>query len=420
MNTLRLLLLLFPILCFSQHTIFNDSLYLINLNQDELVNGIKVEDLELIQLNRDNYFIDYQGGNVFVLTDLELKQIDNSFRHKMQVWSNIFNYNDTIYRHGGYGFWETRNLLTFYDFTTKEWEILKSKNKGGRGLKHLSTNQKNKSIFFGGYTLDETFHSNFVKSNSVYLFDFRKKEWTNLGNSKYHFTQDNRVININDDKKVIIKNDTIFLIEPFENKIKFYKSNKFMTSVRSSQNLKSYYKDSTFYFINSVNSSNEFKINQRSYDEVFSNKLGESSFISHDNNHSILLIGLLIISLLCLIFYLNKKKKLKKKTLNVSKNILIYKKRKVNTIDFEMDIIHLLNKNSEVKISDVRNVLNREELDYNHQLRIVVDAINNLNNKITVLMDLKEPFIKLSKSNLDKRVKIYSLNNNVLIKFSNK
>ena len=106
----------------------------------------------------------------------------------MQIGSNIFKYNDTIFRNGGYGFWETRRLLTFYDFTTNEWEVVKSSNHGVEKFNHLNTVKNSKSIFFGGYSKQESLSSIENKSTSVYLFDFKKKEWSNLGNSKYHFS----------------------------------------------------------------------------------------------------------------------------------------------------------------------------------------------------------------------------------------
>jgi len=423
-NTMRLLFLFLPFLCFSQHSIFQDSLQIIKLNDDKLlVNGIENTNLELITLKEKNYFIDRLGGNVFVLKDLELNQIDNSYRHRMQIGSNIFKYNDTIFRNGGYGFWETRRLLTFYDFTTNEWEVVKSSNNGVEKFNHLNTIKNSKSIFFGGYSKQESLSSIENKSTSVYLFDFKKKEWSNLGNSKYHFSSNDGIIDMGDDKKLIIRknlNDTIFLIKPFENKIEFYRSNSFTNSVVTEINLKSYYKDSTFFFINKIFSKNKLEINKRLYDEVLSIKLGESSFINKRNNHFIEVFSIFFL-VICFIIYFKKiKTKRKQKTLMLIKDTLIHKKRKIKISDYEISIINLLDKNHQFKIGDLMDILEKKELNYNHQLRIINDTIKDLNNKITTLMDLEKPLIELTKSDLDKRIKIYRLNNNVKINVSDK
>ena len=66
------------------------------------------------------------------------------------------------------------------------------------------------------------------------------------------------------------------------------------------------------------------------------------------------------------------------------------------------------------------DILEKKELNYNHQLRIINDTIKDLNNKITTLMDLEKPLIELTKSDLDKRIKIYRLNKNVKINVSDK
>jgi len=62
------------------------------------------------------------------------------------------------------------------------------------------------------------------------------------------------------------------------------------------------------------------------------------------------------------------------------------------------------------------SIYKNSELNYNHQLRIMNKIINDLNNKIKTLMDLKKPFIIMEKSYLDKRIKVYKLNNQVTIK----
>ena len=99
-------------------------------------------------------------------------------------------------------------------------------------------------------------------------------------------------------------------------------------------------------------------------------------------------------------------------------DILIYKGRKVKINNYETSILNLLFNNSEIKINSLLNLLGNEKLNYNHQLRIASQTINDLNNKITVFMDLESSFIILSKSDLDKRIKIYKLNDNVRIVIS--
>jgi len=417
---MRLIFFFIPFICFSQHSVFKDSLEFIDLNnyQSEF-KPIRPQELELIKVSGISYLIDKFGGNIFVLENDRLKRIDNSYRHRSQIESNIFSYNDTIFRHGGYGFWETRDLLTFFDFRTNEWEIKQNKNKGTKKYSHLITIKNNKLITFGGFLKDDSLNSIETKSNSVYSYDFQKNEWTNLGVSKYHFSKNDNIIDIGDDKKIIIRKDikdTIFLIKPFENKIEFYKSNNFTRNIKSNKNLKSFYKDSVFHLISNIHVKNKLEINKRFYDEFLSNKFGEDGFVSKKNNYLIEILVILFLIVFILIYFKKPKTKKNRKILILNNKSVHYKKRKIEISDYDLSIINLLKKNNEFKIIDLMSIYKNSELNYNHQLRIMNKIINDLNNKIKTLMDLKKPFIIMEKSDLDKRIKVYKLNNQVTIK----
>ena len=68
---------------------------------------------------------------------------------------------------------------------------------------------------------------------------------------------------------------------------------------------------------------------------------------------------------------------------------------------------------------DLIESIGKNELNYNHQLRILNNTVKDLNNKFNVLLDLKNPLIMISKSSLDKRVRIFILNENVSIRIKN-
>jgi len=424
-NTLivmRILFLLLPFFCLSQHSIFQDSLKILNLNTDKLLIPLSNNlSLELINLGDSNYMIDRLGGGVYILNGSDLRQIDNSYQHKMQIESNIYTHNDTIFRHGGYGFWETRSSLTFYDFNSNEWDVVKSINEGERKQDHLSVTKNDKTIFFGGFTNNESLRINNNKSSSSLSFDYKLREWSNFGDYKFHFSKRNRFIDKGMEEKIILKRDTLFLIKPFENKVEFYRSNSFLNTVISNSNMKSFYKDSIFYFINKVHSKNRLQFNQRSYDEVFSNKIGESELIEKKNNFTLSLIISVFISIVIFIYFMFFKK-INKPSLNViiSDKTLLFQKQEIYLSQNELKILESFMFNRKIQIKDIIGSLNKTELNYNHQLRIINSIIKDLNNKLNIVLGLEHPFISLSKSELDKRIKIYTLNNTVKINFKNK
>lgn len=65
-------------------------------------------------------FINYIGGQVLEWHNDTISRIDHSYEHRNQLNSAIFQRNDTIFRFGGYGFFESRNFFTYFDYKTKE------------------------------------------------------------------------------------------------------------------------------------------------------------------------------------------------------------------------------------------------------------------------------------------------------------
>ena len=424
-NTLivmRILFLLLPFFCFSQNSIFQDSLKIINLNTDKLlINGTNNLSLELIYLGDSIYAIDRLGGGVFFFKDEDMIQIDNSYQHKMQIGSNIYSHNDTIFRHGGYGFWETRSFLTFYDFNSNEWDIVKTRNEGISKFDHFSVTKNNQTIFFGGFRNNELLRIYNIRSPSSKSFNYKLREWNNLGNYKYHFSNRDSFIDKGKEEKIIIKKDTLFLVKPFENKVEFYRSNSFLNTVISNPNLKSFYTDSIFYFINKVHSKNRFELTKRKYDEVFLNKIGESELIEKEKFSTLSLIILVFVSIVFFIYYLFYRKK-NKPLINViiDDKILLFKNTEIHLSNNELKTLESFKFNKKIQIKDLIGSLNKTELNYNHQLRIINNIIKDLNNKLNIVLGLEHPFISFSKSELDKRIKIYTLNDTVKINFKNK
>ena len=419
LKTLRLIIFCIPILGISQYSkIENSTLKL--FSPTLLSDSIQVQNLnlELIRLSKKEYMIDQLGGYVFRLNDKNLKRIDNSYQHRMQLGSEIFVKNDTIFRHGGYGFWETRSLLTFYDFNSNEWDIVKTKNLGPKKFSHFSSSYDNKIIFYGGYLNNESQGLYDKKSNSVYLFDLEKKSWESMGRSTLIFSKEDKSISLGPDKELIINKDTLFIVDPHKNKISLYRSNSFLNTVISNQTLKSFYKDSVFYFINKIHSENRFEINKRDYSEILSNPIGEIEFIEKKNfqYYWFLLISGMFILLINLFRF---KKGSSLKTITIVEHKIFFKGKLIYLTDEEKRVLLCFTHTNKSSNKDLIESIGKNELNYNHQLRILNSTLKDLNNKFTVLLDLKNPLIMISKSNLDKRVRVFTLNENVSIRIKN-
>ena len=418
-KVLRLFIFFIPLSGISQYSTIENST--LKIFSPTLVNdSIKIQNLnlELIQFDGKKVMIDQLGGYVFELDKNGLIRIDNSYQHRMQIGSEIFVQNDTIFRHGGYGFWETRSLLTFYDFNSNEWDVVKTKNIGPEKFGHLSSSYDNKIIFYGGYLNNESQGLSDKKSNSVYLFDLNQRKWFFKGNSQYHFSKRDRVISINNNKSLILRKDTLFLIDLFNNKIDLFKSNNFLNTVISNPNLRSIYKDSVFYFINKIHSTNRYVSNKRDYSEILSNTIGEVEFINKEYvNYYWFLPPSILIFVFIYLFRFKSGSDLK--ILIVVGKKAVFKGKSIQLNNDEKRVLLCLSHKNKTSNKDLIESIGKNDLNYNHQLRILNSTVKDLNNKFNVLLDLKNPLIIILKSNLDKRVSVFTLNENVSIRIKN-
>ena len=148
----------------------------------EFVKGYKIVTDEQHQV----YFIDRGCGIVYKWQHDSIIRIDRSFHHKNQFQGDVFMHNGSPYIFGGYGYFSFKNIMTTFDFSTKEWH--KVTTTGGPipsgDLNRFATKLKDKIyfiVFKPNYTGDST---------QVYSFDLNKLKWSALGilNLKVRFS----------------------------------------------------------------------------------------------------------------------------------------------------------------------------------------------------------------------------------------
>ena len=71
-----------------------------------------------ISTSKGDYFVVAGCGMVYELKGDSIVRIDHSFRHKNQFAGLFWTQNDTIFITGGYGFFESTNITTYFDWDT--------------------------------------------------------------------------------------------------------------------------------------------------------------------------------------------------------------------------------------------------------------------------------------------------------------
>ena len=78
-----------------------------------------------IEINSVSHFILDGGGPVLKLNENRIERIDNSVEQRNQFGAAVFQHDNQPHMYGGYGFWEWKDYITYYDPLSNHWELCK-------------------------------------------------------------------------------------------------------------------------------------------------------------------------------------------------------------------------------------------------------------------------------------------------------
>ena len=406
--------------------VFNkDSLTIIDLTKLKKISKIKIfytDDENSIGypicINSKIYFIHLQGGIVHLLKENKIIRIDNSFNHKMQIDSFIFQYNNKIYRYGGYGFWSERNFFTCFNSKNLEWEIIPPT--GSLDLPVGSHNSKiivkeNDFYVYGGETLKENNPLEGIINDKVWRFNILRKEWFELGIMKIDLNRFDSYISY-EGKHVYIdtKHDLIYEIDIVNNKIKTYKSTSINRQLSSLK--ETFYIDGLFYCFKwkPFTSNTEVQIITSNKDNFFGELISEDTLYDtpttiHDFIKLIFII--VLISLTVIISLKLNKRFLNRKKINLVNGEFIFNNKTLVFDEISNKILSILLKSDkDIMSKDIIDIVENPNLNYGHNKRVMNDYIDKINYKLRIILKIESDLITQKKSSLDKRIKEYSIN----------
>ena len=401
---------------------YSDKLVVVNLknlSKKEVLydsSNIKIREFIGVSVNYKDYFLDPLGGGVYLLKNYKLKRIDTSFKHRMQIESSVFTYKNEIYKYGGYGFWSNRNFITKFNFETKQWDFvphLNSKELPSGSHKSIVKMIEDDLYVYGGLKVNEFNPEIIEDNNEIWKFNFLNKVWKKLGVN--NLQRDNILNNT----KIDYGNKSLFFdrktsstigIDFINNKITTYKSSTLLNSL-SPIPISFFYKNKFFLFVKENPSSSIIVLKIRNKDEISGEMIDQKSF--YRNQLVILtlmvIIGSVFIFILVykIIRYLNKKRN--KLSLKF-KNKVKFKNKEVDLDDISYEIVKILVKNEFVLSKDIIPLLKTPHIDYAHSTRVMRDTLFQINFKLKRLVKSETDVIVIKKSDYDKRIKQYSIN----------
>ena len=347
-------------------------------------------------------FIDKQGGDVFELTEIASSiKLDKSDIKNFLIGSSIFIKNDTLFRHGGYGYWSSSNFFIYLDNATKEWEIynISDTSSESRAVhSHLSIDTEDKFYFFGGYSLSHNGGRDSFSNNEVWSFNFQTKNWRFLGKSKANFSGSDPDSFFIIDKSIYIINalGRLFRVDVLENELTEFKINPFIYLFKNYVN-PVFYKDHLYYL-------NKKGIVKKVAFKTLSNKiLKTTAFYQKKKGYGSLLISVGFVFLCFLLIVIYEYLKLRN-AIVISKNGLKYKSKFIQLDSVAISIIELVII-KEVEFSVITELVRKEHLSKIQNERNRNQYLEDINQKIKFLTGFKSNFLIISKSSFDARYK---------------
>jgi hypothetical protein len=389
-----------------------DSLYFLDIETLNTINTKKVNTSNLLNYSiiiKDNslLFLEKEGGSILKLDSNDsLKKIDNSNINKFFIDNFSFVRKDTLFKHGGYGYWSQSNFLTYYDESTKQWEIYPSfkNSKVPRSAdSHIGITWNNSYSFFGGLSLTENAYR--IRNNynkEVWSFNFINKKWILLGKFKeQNLYPYNSNFSNKSDLYVLDKTSQLYKIDFLNNTLTKYKRKPILYNFYESNSI--YYNDFVYYI------NTRGKVSKVSLKEITNEIEHISEFYFNINKILTSLIILFIILLILSFGILIYRKNNKLHKLQLLTNGITYNNKFIELNSLAISILNTVIK-EEMEFSKVYDIVSKEHLSKIQNDRNRNEIIAHINFKLKELTNIKSDFLIVSKSSFDKRYKVLSIN----------
>ena len=329
-----------------------DSIYEFDLNKkfidrydNPLYSTIDINAIQTIYGHKNELLVTNGSGNVFK----NKNRLDNSNIDSFFTNSITFEYNDTIFKLGGYGYWTKFKGIIYLDKNQKTWEsyYLSKIDEEYKGIlsPKISKIDNHQYLIYGGKTFDDRNPLNEKINMKVYLLDMLKKQISKYGNSNSDF-QGRKV----ESKDLILNKKGITTLDWRKNKMSYY-----LTSWTSKVDLSSniYLVNNEFYFIEEKDRI--FNLSS-SPNEIQNLKTFNSSDIIRNNTKQFTYVVLICLILFGLIF-INKKHN----TISIGKDKLRYRFKSISITGKHYHILCELIKNNNITTNQIHKVINTKD-----------------------------------------------------------
>ena len=386
----------------------SDSLFKINSKTLQQISSYKLDNPLVKPPRRYNFFESREGvfitpnggGGVRFLKDSLNIRLDAS---NLNNFSNAstFMHKDTIFKFGGYGYWQASRNLIYWDKTSKEWEVyLVSKNSDfpPPSFDHTYFYNDGKLIILSGKTLQLHNPKQAIRGSLSYTFDFLTKQWSKT-NSKHHYYH-GYVYNGNS-ISYILQDDQVISFDWKNNSKTVFNSN-FIDEVDLLRGF-SIIDNYVYYFRKNSESEN---IQKKALTEFLGQPLKISKIYYDD--YILLVISIFTFVIFILVFIFTRKPR---KSILIEKNYIRYRYKMLKISDRTEEILCFVAKNPIFKTSQLYDFLYDSSLHPNHVYKIINYEIKVIEDLLQLISEKNCSVFEKTKFEKDRRIRLYKLQN---------
>ena len=375
-------------------------------------------------INKHTYLVHDGCGVVLEFRNDSIVRIDNSFLHRNQHFASPFVYNNQIHLFGGYGLFTFKNIITKYDFDTKEWNEINIKSEEAPHPKKNADRiliGDDLYVFGGGYYIYNTTPISIFKDKTLWHFNLKTTKWKELGAIKAVPKEFDAVASSFQahNKLYDIKGELIYEIDVQNNSLKYYKNNSRINPYSLFYDAKT----DAIFVLHSNPATNELNLKTIKLSNLLNGKpfktetfYSDSEYVVFWDSYKIYLgLGVLLVLIPIGFRKIYQKRKLDYIVYDQNKN-QVYDKFNVNlNLDVleENFLIHLIKNNATyIQLNDLNPYFEYENQENFNLIIKKRDAIlSGLYFKLQSILHVdQEALVLQQKNKIDKRIKEIRLN----------
>ena len=357
------------------------------------------------------------GGLLYSFSNGAIERIDRSFPHRNQYGGYFFSYKDNLFLIGGYGYWQTKSIITKFNFNSGDWEIVATSGQSPNGIDQGSFFIKNNKLYVFDFLTRTSNNQKEKRNDNLYVLNLETFVWNKLGvinnltrsngetqGVKRFFNFQNKLLySYTNSPEFFLVDFDKNIVEKFDDNVLFYKSDG--RSVIKKNNLISGVQNTLTgnFIIESFDMFSLFSKNNNNY-TFFLYKDTEEFF-----KYVYFAVSFLIILIIILSIYYRKVAQtylLDEKTISISGSSL-------ELGEIEQKTLSMFCSKRNVSNSEIMVLFHDNEKTKDFAVKRKNKTIVALNNKLYSIF--KIDFINKQKSKSDSRQLIYFLNKKVRI-----